>query len=237
MTIKDEIIQHCVKLLENAPGGLRFSELYREILKLGINKNSISGNLVRLDSNSNKIYKPSKGLFKHVKYRGDETPEQFKEKNIKEADFYLPFSEWIVNEMEECTKAIALGGAKFGAKWGTPDVIGIKESRKSDIVKLTTEVVTAEIKLDSNQIITAFGQVCAYRLFSHKSYLVIPKSSSNEDLDRIDSLAMIYGIGLVLFDNKNPKAPNFEIRVRAQKHEPDMFYLNENLKLIEKDLF
>lgn len=29
------------------------------------------------------------------------------------------------------------------------------------------------------------------------------------------------------------KEPNFQIRVRATKHEPDMFYANKNLKVIE----
>ena len=32
-------------------------------------------------------------------------------------------------------------------------------------------------------------------------------------------------------------APDFEIRTRPQKHEPDMFYVNKYLKLIEKELF
>jgi hypothetical protein len=34
--------------------------------------------------------------------------------------------------LEECTKAIQLGGNTFKDKWGTPDVIGKRESRKSD---------------------------------------------------------------------------------------------------------
>ncbi|MBL0274174.1 MAG: hypothetical protein IPQ06_14180 [Chitinophagaceae bacterium] len=36
---------------------------------------------------------------------------------IKEEDFYEPFAEWITNDLEECTKAIALGGSKFKDKW------------------------------------------------------------------------------------------------------------------------
>ena len=32
------------------------------------------------------------------------------------------------------------------------------------------------------------------------------------------------------------ETPDFEIRVRALKHEPDMFYVNKNLKYIEDKL-
>ena len=67
--------------------------------------------------------------------------------------------------------------------------------------------------------------------------MVVPKQSPEEDLSRLDALSMIFGIGLVLFDNTKPKAPDFEIRVRAAKHEPDMFYANKYLKLVEEELF
>ena len=43
---------------------------------------------------------------------------------IKEEDFYNSFADWLVNDMEECTKAICLGGNLFKDKWGTPDVVG-----------------------------------------------------------------------------------------------------------------
>ncbi len=156
---------------------------------------------------------------------------------IKEEDFYKPFAGWLVDELEECTKAIALGGNKFKGKWGTPDVIGIREPRKSDIITVPTEVISAEIKADARDLITAFGQTCSYRLFSHKCHIVIPKNSSQDDISRLDSLCLIFGIGLVLFDNSNVENPQFEIRVRPTKHEPDMIYGNRYLKLIEKELF
>ena len=156
---------------------------------------------------------------------------------IKEDDFYKPFADWLVSELEECSKAIPLGGNKIGGKWGTPDVIGINEPKKSDIIRFSTEIITAEIKLDAASLITAFGQACAYRLFSHKVYLVIPKQASQEDIDRLDSLCIIFGIGLILFDSLNKLSPAFEIRVRALKHDPDMFYLNRIAKQVEDELF
>jgi len=74
-------------------------------------------------------------------------------------------------------------------------------------------------------------------LFSHKSYLVIPNISSKEDRDRLDSLCLLFGIGLILFDPQSPDDPHFDIRVRPQKHEPDMFFVNKYIKAIEKELF
>jgi hypothetical protein len=55
-------------------------------------------------------------------------------------------------------KAIPVGGNLFRDKWGTPDVIGVREPRKSDIIKFPTEIVSAEVKLDPAGLITAFGQ-------------------------------------------------------------------------------
>jgi hypothetical protein len=160
-----------------------------------------------------------------------------KTQKIKEEDFYEPFSDWLVNELEEATKAIALGGSRFKDKWGTPDVIAVREAKRSDIIKPPTEIISAEIKLDVAGLITAFGQSCSYKLFSHKSYLVVPRGSSEEDISRLDSLARIFGIGLVLFDANDPENPQFTIRARASREEPDMFYVNKYLRLVEDDLF
>jgi hypothetical protein len=48
---------------------------------------------------------------------------------------------------------------------------------------------------------------------------------------------MALGLGLVLFDAQDASNPNFTIRVRAARTEPDPFYANRNLKLIENRLF
>ena len=186
----------------------------------------------------NYVFKPARGMYLHIKHRDTSNQQQIHVKTkIQESDFYEAFADWLVNELEECTKAIPVGGNIFKDKWGTPDVIGIREPRKSDIIKFPTEIVTAEIKLDSSNLITAFGQACAYRLFSHKSYIVVPFNSLEGDIARLDTLSRIFGIGLILFDSLKPKLPNFEIRVRASKHEPDMFYVNRSMKLIDDELF
>jgi len=249
-TITGQIKKIALEVLADKPEGIRFSDLKRKILEQNnsFNSNTIHGATWDLDTTfPDKVYKPDRGVFRHTKFKEDVAiqPDQqmpivtktTKKTNIKEEDFYQPFADWLVNELEECTNAIGLGGNIFRDKWGTPDVVGVRESKRSDIIQFPTEIVVGEIKTDTNGLITAFGQACAYKIFSHKSYIVVPSDSQIEDVTRLDTLCRQFGIGLILFDSKNPEYPNFEIRVRALKHEPDMFFVNKNLKLIEDKLF
>jgi len=176
------------------------------------------------NSSSKRGLKPARGPFRHVSFREKEISEggqipSAEVEEIKEADFYEPFARWLVDELEECTKAILLGGNRFKDKWGTPDVIGKRELRRSYIVKASTEIVSAEIKTDIRDLITAFGQACTYKLFRHKSYLVILKNSPESDISRLDALCLIFGIELVLSDNANPDDSKFGIRFRQIRHD------------------
>lgn len=252
MTRTGDIRKKALELLENAANGIRFSHLVYQIgseleenTDAIANLDAIANSIWDLDKKyPNLVYKPERGLFRLIKFKAidskaDTTPEvtQTSLGKIKETDFYKPFAEWLERDgLEDCTKAIPLGGNKFTDKWGTPDVVGVNKSQASDIIRHEPEIISAEIKINSNQLITAFGQACAYRLFSHKIYLVIPKTSTDADIQRIDSLCRIYGIGLVLFE-LDPNSPEFDIRVRATKFEPDLFYTNKFMKLIEGDLF
>ena len=246
MTGKDQIIAKAIELLQEHPHGLRYSELHRAIRAAlaDANPNTIGGTIWNLEVQlPAQVYKPARGMYIHAKFRETgalapppSVPVPAKTK-IREEQFYEAFADWLVKELEECTKAISVGGNLFKDKWGTPDVVAVRAPKKSDIVKLPTEIVSAEVKIDSAGLITAFGQACAYRLFSHKSYIVVPIDSPEDDIGRLDALSRIFGIGLILFDATSPKEPKFEIRVRAVKHEPDMFYLNRSMKLVEDQLF
>ena len=244
-TKTEKIVSKAVEVIKALPEGIRYSELVRTIQQdfPDIPNNTIHGTIWNLEARvPDKIYKPARGLFRHNTFRdvqlgefGQKLPD--KTEKIREEDFYQSFADWLVKELEECTKAIPLGGNKFRDKWGTPDVVGIREPRKSDIIKQATEIVSAEIKIDTKDLITAFGQACSYKLFCHKSYIVVPKESLEEDISKIDALCLIFGIGLILFNSRNNKDPDFEIRVRPTKHEPDMFYVNRYMKLVENELF
>lgn len=244
--ITKRIKELILELLEKHPDGLHYSELQKMIqaADASFNSNTISGSLWDLSQAVPAIiYKPSRGLFRLVAFKDDSgapqtsTPPVAAQKKVAEEDFYEPFADWLKNEIEDVTHAIALGGNKFKDKWGTPDVIGKKQSKHSDIIKGPTEIVSAEIKTDTGQLITAFGQSCAYKLFSHKAYLVVPRQASDDEISRLDSLCQIFGIGLVTFDVTSPSAPDFRILVRPSKHDPDLFYTNQYMAKIEKDLF
>lgn len=150
---------------------------------------------------------------------------------IKEDQFYTSFSDWLINEVGECTAAAALGGKVLGGKWGTPDVVGVYRVsdkgryRRNEIVSF----VSAEMKTDSIQTVTAFGQACSYLRFSHKVYLAIPQATPDDDKQRIESLCTIVGLGLVFFNATSKDAPDYEIRVRPIPREPDPTALNEIL--------
>lgn len=243
-TKKEKITSKAIDIIKSNPLSIRYSELVKKIQEEfpDIPVNTIHGTVWNLEMRvPDEVYKPARGLFRHTTFREVEISEvgkpTIKVERINEDGFYQPFADWLVNELEECTKAIPLGGNKFKDKWGTPDVIGKQEPRPSDIVKAPIEIVSAEIKADTKDLITAFGQACSYKLFSQKSYIVIPKDSSQDDISKLDALCLIFGIGLVLFDSNNVKDPQFEIRVRPLKHEPDMFYVNKYMKLIERELF
>jgi len=237
-------------LLDN-PEGLRYSDLV-ELIKRKVSrvpKNTIAGVTVGIDKGDSPIaFKPSRGLYRHITFQDhDQSPIPtscesktdvgiglFKKKSTTEEHFYDPFAKWLTEDMEECTRAISLGGA-IGKKrrWSTPDVVGIYEPDVSDIIKFEREIITAEIKLQDDPI-TAFGQAVAYKLFSNRVFLVLPKTTSNYDLDRIDNLCQQFGIGLIIFDSEKPRKPNFSYRVRPVTTFPDPFYMNAFLKELQK---
>lgn len=245
MTQKEQIVGKAVEFLIKEPRGLRCSDLLRLMRQElpAVKEASFHWTIPNLHiERPEEIYKPARGLFRHVKFRETEVESDIKavetaRRRTGEEEFYKSFAEYIVGELEECTKAIPLGGNCFKDRWGTPDVVGVLSPRPSDILKFSHEIVSAEVKTDPNALITAFGQACSYRLFSHKVYLVIPAAVPESELARLDALCRVFGLGLILFDAETPQEPNYQIRVRATKHEPDMFYANRNLKVIEDELF
>ncbi len=231
LTVK-EILTLAKKIVAESPGGIHFSALVQRISLENPDtpKNTIQttiGNLA--NSFPTEITKPSRGLFLAATLAGEEAvvpSPLLPPAKVKEEDFYAPFANWLINELDEATIAIPLGGAGMQKKWGTPDVIGVYKALASHRIKFEPEIISAEIKIDPLWPVVAFGQAAAYRLFSAKSYIVMPNSMSEEDSSRLEALCMLFGIGLVLFDT-NPEEPDFKIRVRAQRFPPDMFYVNE----------
>lgn len=225
-----QIRDRALQIIQEAVAGIRYSDLVRHIAAEHPEtpKNTIHGAVWDLDTRfPNLIHKPSRGLYLPLR-QGEASPPAVAEpiKLPKEEEFYAPFADWLKSELDEVTVAVPLGGGGMQKKWGTPDVVGVYKPLASHRIKFDLEIVSAEIKVDSNQPVVAFGQAVAYRLFSNKSYIVMSNKISPEDYGRLEALCLLFGIGLVLF-NPDVRDPDFSIRVRAQRFSPDMFYVNE----------
>jgi hypothetical protein len=81
---------------------------------------------------------------------------------VQESDFYEPFAQWLKADLDEVTVVSSLGGAGLKSKWGTPDVVGIYKPLASNLIKFPIEIVSAEIKIDPQAPVVAFGQAVAY---------------------------------------------------------------------------
>jgi hypothetical protein len=245
-TLNERITEAALKVLKDHPDGIRYAHFVRAVQAMDpdFKTNTVHGTVWDLHARmSDQVYKPSRGLFRLTEFRDTAPPTAAQptptptRAGPKEEDFYQPFADWLVNDLEECTKAIPLGGSRFRDRWGTPDVLGKRESKSSDILKVPTEIISAEIKTNTSELITAFGQACSYCLFSHRAFLVIPNSAPQEEIARVDSLCQVFGIGLILFDPTSPETPEFEIRARPRRQEPDMYYANKYMAMVEAELF
>jgi hypothetical protein len=222
-----EIRTEALRLIQANPGGIRYSALVSAILAAHPEtpQNTITGSVWNLDAlRPNDVRKPSRGLYQPV--QAASFPEPVKPTKVREEEFYDSFGEWLKNELDEVTDVKSFGAASFRTKWGTPDVLGVYKPLASNLVKFPLEIVSGEVKVNPAEAITAFGQAAAYRLFSAKSYIAMGNTIAQDDLNRLESLCMLFGVGLVLFD-LDPRDPKYQIRVRAQRFSADMFYVNE----------
>ncbi|MGB6078484.1 MAG: hypothetical protein WBF99_03405 [Xanthobacteraceae bacterium] len=241
--IVDQIKQAARQVLEQRPEGIRYKDLATAIQAEipDAKQNTVYGALNVISGDSD-ILRPSRGHWILTKYADEglkSTPDpqpvvKDKEESLREESFYEPFAEWLQSVEQEVNGVHVVGGNTFKSKWATPDVIGTRKKQPSDPVSFPLELVSAEIKIDPSQSVTAFGQACAYRLFSHKVYIVMPSSIERvkDDLERLEALCSLFGMGLVLFDPSLPN-PDFRKLVAARKVEPDIYYLNELAKRLQ----
>lgn len=234
-----EIKEVARKKLAAAPEGVRWTTLVKAIhaddpeTKI----NTIWGSTQSLFKEDQNIIKVSRGIYALASAEPENAPAEpapFElQKSTQEKNFYKPFAEWLRDVEEEVTEALPIGGNIFKGKWGTPDVIGVLRPMKGDLLKFEPQIVSAEIKVDPNQTVVAFGQAISYRLFSHKCYLVLPTNVSEDDMDRMIALSTTFGLGLVTFKVDN-EDPDFTMRVRAVPATPDMGYVNLMAKLLNE---
>jgi hypothetical protein len=239
-------------VLEANPGGIRWAELLRAVESMTPEtpQNSVNGGIHALLISATDIVKVARGIYQLAKYQDSAIPGEVSEPQrlipvvqignrnhvkvtLLESDFYESFAQRLEETADEVTIAAAIGGSSLKQKWGTPDVLGVLRPAANDIIKFEIQIASAEIKLDPTQPVTAFGQAVAYRLFSHKAFIAVPKTTGEADLARLKALCGIHGVGLVTFalDKKNP---DYTTLVPAQQATPDTFYLNEMLRRLSE---
>lgn len=247
---REQIRERAMQVLEANPQGIRWRQILRAVEANAPDtpSNRIQGAVHHmLSNNTDEIVKVARGTYQLAKFAAAaeavanaqeqatvETPVKAEAPGaepLTEQDFYASFAEWLA-ENDEVTVAAALGGSSLGGKWGTPDVIGVLRPRAQDIFKFEPQIVTAEIKAVPNQPVVAFGQAVAYRLFSHKSYIVVPRLTTSDDMNRLTSLCSIHGVGLVTF-TLDKEQPDFTVVVLPVVAAPDMFYVNNMLERLK----
>jgi hypothetical protein len=247
---RQQIQERAMHVLEENPQGIRWMDLLRAVKATTPDTphNSVHGGVHHLlTTRTSEIVKVARGTHQLAQFVDAdnavasaqeiatetiqvkaETPGS---EALTEQDFYASFAEWLI-ENDEVTVASALGGSSLSGKWGTPDVIGVLKPRAQDIFKFEPQIVTAEIKAVPSQPVVAFGQAVAYRLFSHKSYIVVPKLTTSDDMNRLTSLCSLHGVGLVTF-TLNKEQPDYSVVVLPVVAAPDMFYVNSMLERLK----
>jgi hypothetical protein len=253
---RKQIHQEARSILDEAKGGIRWGELLTRIHSGAPETpvNSIHGALQILFQSSDDIKKVARGTYQLAQYldadsadavAADEAAATIEVAGtapgtievLTEQDFYQSFADWLV-ENDEATAADVLGGSSLGGKWGTPDVLGVMKPRAQDMFKFWPQIIAAEIKATPSQPVVAFGQAVAYRLFAHTSYIVVPRTTSGDDMSRLKSLCSIHGVGLVTFV-LDKEVPDYSVVILPLVANPDMFYVNtmlERLKTSEPKL-
>ena len=164
----------------------------------------------------------------------EEAPPEVRAEKAREETLYEPVKEFFLTN-ESATRIEILGGKLLSKRWGNPDLFGVTRPLPSSAYKFAEEFVAVEVKRDTKDLVTAFGQAAAYLLFAHRSYLVVPDAKT-EDFSRVDALCERMGIGLVTFsENGGGGRYSFSEILRPRRAEPDSYYLDEYLQRMRYD--
>ncbi len=245
--ITKNIRDKAYEFIQNSPDGIRYSELVAKIRNEfpKYKEGTIAVQVTDLPSSTDYgrsiervdrgIYKPkSAGSSGKVISASGTTRTAVR----NEEKFYAEFARFVRDDLVECTHAVKYGNNRLqnDKKWFNPDIVGFYHAGLAGTYQRAPDIVTGELKTSTayKDAIEGFAQAAAYRLFSHKSYLALPKEMSSDDIDVVESLCIQFGLGFVLFNRRDPQNAQFTLRNRALWHEPNIAYLNKyGQKIIE----
>lgn len=241
MSKKESIRKKALEILSRPENknGIRFMTLLKKVVsETGENENTCNGSLWNMPKElPDRVSKPYRGLLilkENEKFLKDVVEQNFEPKpssKIHEDDIYQPAKDYLLSR-EECTHAVIIGGNMFGKKWGTPDILGTIRADSDAVYKPPLEIIAVEIKDEDYYPVEALGQAMAYKLFAHRTWLILPDDSN---LDRIEGIAISANIGLISF-SKEKDGFEFVTLNRPATGHPDFTEVNKKLEeLKEKD--
>jgi hypothetical protein len=176
------------------------------------------------------VSKPARGLFVPTGAEDRTGAETI----VAESEFYAPIADFLVEEAEDLTAAIPLGGRCAGnGKWGTPDVLGVYRPTAGDVLTWSPELLSVEVKTTTRDVVAAFGQAIAYQIFSTKSYVAVPEAISPSDRHELTTRCQLHGLGLILL-GATPDAEHV-VAVRARRCQPDTEATRRFIERLRRD--
>ena len=143
-------------------------------------------------------------------------------------------ADWLKCELQDVEQVMTPTRNLFLGLCGTPTVLGIAENPRRGGQARLAGIVSAHMEVDTTSVMDAFGKACAARLFARRSYLVVPKRQQTSDLMYLYALCELFGLGLVLFDERSTAAPSFWLAVRPFDHDPDPIYEDRCFRQLEE---
>ena len=134
---------------------------------------------------------------------GEPVPEiEFRIKGDEEIEYerqlYGKIAEWIVEEesLEGKDYVVQTGRLANPIKWGNPDVVIIQR-----IAGRPDRIIVAEVKnsQEARNLFEGFGQACAYKIFSHVQYLVVPMPEDRRIYDQLKKLCAKVQVKFAVF--------------------------------------
>ncbi len=156
----------------------------------------------------------------------------------KERDLYLPFYEVIRSDFAKDKKLKNVvseitayqGPASTGGKWTRPDIVLISVNTFSYLPGKFLDIISFELKLESEFKVSGVFETAAHSRFATKSYYCVYLANDwdddNPEYERIRLECERFGIGLMYFTDPT-KYDTYEIISEPERRSPDPFDMDE----------
>lgn len=164
-----------------------------------------------------------------IKFRIPKDPKKVE----YERQLYDKIAEWIVEEesLEGKDYIVQTGRLANPIKWGNPDIVIIQK-----IAGRSDRIIVAEVKntQEASKLFEGFGQACAYKIFSHLQYLVVPMPEDRKVYSQLKKLCAKVQVKFAVFtyrdNDKKPENIRIELKEGGKGEPPDTEAMYEFLE-------